>query len=69
MSNKMKAAVLHEFNQPLQIEEVDIPTPGPGQIVVKMQASVSVIPTCTLSKAIGQSNQAPRLSLVMKVSA
>lgn len=39
MSNKMKAAVLHEFNQPLQIEEVDIPTPGPGQIVVKMQAS------------------------------
>lgn len=39
MSNKMKAAILHEFNQPLQIEEVDIPTPGPGQIVVKMQAS------------------------------
>lgn len=39
MSNKMKAAVLHEFNQPLQIEEVDIPTPGPGQILVKMQAS------------------------------
>lgn len=39
MSNKMKAAVLHEFNQALQIEEVDIPTPGPGQIVVKMQAS------------------------------
>ncbi|MGM8908541.1 alcohol dehydrogenase AdhP [Psychrobacter sp. 1U1] len=39
MSNKMKAAVLHEFNQPLQIEEVDIPTPGAGQIVVKMQAS------------------------------
>ncbi len=39
MANKMKAAVLHEFNQPLQIEEVDIPTPGPGQILVKMQAS------------------------------
>ncbi|MGO2020689.1 alcohol dehydrogenase AdhP [Psychrobacter sp.] len=39
MSNKMKAAVLHEFNQPLQIEEVDIPTPGDGEIVVKMQAS------------------------------
>lgn len=35
----MKAAVLHEFNQPLQIEEVDIPTPGAGEIVVKMQAS------------------------------
>ena len=39
MSHKMKAAVLHEFGQPLQIEEVDIPTPGAGQIVVKMQAS------------------------------
>lgn len=39
MNNKMKAAVLHEFNQPLQIEEVDIPMPGPGEIVVKMQAS------------------------------
>ncbi|MDN6275870.1 alcohol dehydrogenase AdhP [Psychrobacter sp.] len=39
MSNKMKAAILHEFNQPLQIEEVDIPTPGAGEIVVKMQAS------------------------------
>lgn len=39
MSNKMKAAVLHEFGQPLQIEEVDIPTAGAGQIVVKMQAS------------------------------
>ncbi|MFC6381558.1 alcohol dehydrogenase AdhP [Psychrobacter glacincola] len=39
MSNKMKAAVLHEFGQPLQIEEVDIPTPSSGEIVVKMQAS------------------------------
>ena len=35
----MKAAVLHEFNQPLQIEEVDIPTVGAGQILVKMEAS------------------------------
>ncbi|MGO2279078.1 MULTISPECIES: alcohol dehydrogenase AdhP [unclassified Psychrobacter] len=39
MTDKMKAAVLHEFNQPLKIEEVDTPTPGPGQILVKMQAS------------------------------
>ncbi len=39
MSNKMKAAVLHEFGQALQIEEVDIPTPGAGEILVKMQAS------------------------------
>ncbi len=39
MANKMKAAVLHEFGQPLQIEEVDIPTPRAGEVVVKMQAS------------------------------
>ncbi|MBU5617910.1 alcohol dehydrogenase AdhP [Psychrobacter sp. TAE2020] len=39
MSNKMKAAVLHEFGQALEIEEVDIPTPGAGEILVKMQAS------------------------------
>ena len=31
MTDKMKAAVLHEFNQPLKIEEVDTPTPGAGQ--------------------------------------
>lgn len=35
----MKAAVVREFHQPLQIEEVAIPTPGPGQIQVKIQAS------------------------------
>lgn len=39
MSNKMKAAVLYKFGEPLKIEEVDIPTPASGQIVVKMQAS------------------------------
>ena len=39
MSNKMKAAVLHEFGQDLKIEEVDIPTVGAGQILVKMEAS------------------------------
>ncbi len=39
MTNKMKAAVLHEFGQDLKIEEVDIPTVGAGQILVKMEAS------------------------------
>ena len=40
MTNKMKAAVLHEFGQDLKIEEVDIPTVGAGQILVKMEASI-----------------------------
>ncbi|WP_230655893.1 alcohol dehydrogenase AdhP [Psychrobacter sp. I-STPA10] len=39
MSNKMKAAVVHEFGKPLSIEEVDIPTPSDGEIVVNIQAS------------------------------
>lgn len=34
----MKAAVVREFHQPLVIEEAPIPTPGPGQIQVKIQA-------------------------------
>jgi alcohol dehydrogenase, propanol-preferring len=35
----MKAAVLHAFGKPLTIDEVPTPTPGPGEIVVKIEAS------------------------------
>src|SRR5208282_1858923 len=38
MAEMMKAAVVHEFSAPLRIEEVRIPTPGPGQILVKVAA-------------------------------
>ncbi|ANA12623.1 MULTISPECIES: alcohol dehydrogenase AdhP [Acetobacter] len=38
MSGKMKAAVVHEFGKPLTIEELDIPTIKPTQILVKMIA-------------------------------
>ena len=31
----MKAAVLHELNKPLVIEEIDIDEPGPGWVMVK----------------------------------
>ena len=34
----MRAAVFHGPNQPLAIEEVPTPTPGPGQILVKVAA-------------------------------
>lgn len=37
--NKMKAAILKEFHQDLSIEEVDIPQPGYGEILVKVRAS------------------------------
>jgi propanol-preferring alcohol dehydrogenase len=35
---KMKAAVIHEFGQPLVIEDVPVPTPGNNQILVKVIA-------------------------------
>ncbi|MCS6937875.1 MAG: alcohol dehydrogenase AdhP [Roseiflexaceae bacterium] len=35
----MKAAVVHDFQQPLRIEELPKPEPGFGEIVVKIEAS------------------------------
>ena len=37
--NKMKAAVVREFGAPLTLEEVTVPRPGQGQILVKIAAS------------------------------
>jgi len=39
MTKTMKAAVVRQFGQPLSIEEVPIPTPGPGEVLVKIIAS------------------------------
>ena len=38
MARKMKAAVVKNFGAPLVIEEVPVPTPGPGQVLVKVEA-------------------------------
>lgn len=38
MSREMHAAVVEEFGKPLVLKEVEIPTPGSGQIVVKTEA-------------------------------
>lgn len=38
MQKTMKAAVVRAFGQPLVIEEVAVPMPGPGQILVKIAA-------------------------------
>ncbi|BDG03172.1 alcohol dehydrogenase AdhP [Anaeromyxobacter oryzae] len=35
----MKAAVVREFKAPLRIEDLPKPTPGPGEVVVKIEAS------------------------------
>jgi len=38
MSHTMQAAVVEQFGKPMVIREIDIPTPGPGQILVKTEA-------------------------------
>ena len=38
MNPKMQAAFVEQFGHPLVIREVDIPTPGPGQVLVKTEA-------------------------------
>ncbi|EHN12519.1 Alcohol dehydrogenase [Patulibacter medicamentivorans] len=35
----MKAAVVHSFTEPLTIEDVPVPTPGPEQVLVRIEAS------------------------------
>ncbi|PZP48188.1 MAG: alcohol dehydrogenase AdhP [Pseudopedobacter saltans] len=39
LPSKMKAAVVHDFGQPLQIEEVEVKRPGKNEILVKVIAS------------------------------
>ncbi|MGV8950564.1 MAG: zinc-dependent alcohol dehydrogenase [Cypionkella sp.] len=38
MAQKMQSATVVQFGQPLVLREWDIPTPGPGQILVKTEA-------------------------------
>ncbi len=38
MPRTMLAAVVENFGQPMVIREIDVPTPGPGQILVKTEA-------------------------------
>jgi len=39
MASTMKAAVVREFGRSLSIEDVPIPTPGPGEVLVKIVAT------------------------------
>lgn len=39
MAATMKAAVVRSFHEPLTIEEVALPTPGPGQVLIRVVAS------------------------------
>lgn len=39
VAQKMRAAVVHQFGEPLRIEELPVPEPGPGEMVVKLAAT------------------------------
>lgn len=39
MAKRMKAAVVHAFGEPLRVEDVPVPDPGNGQVLVKVEAS------------------------------
>src|SRR6476619_7078400 len=39
MAKTMRAAVVHEFGKPLRIEEVPVPTPGEGEVLIKVMAN------------------------------
>jgi propanol-preferring alcohol dehydrogenase len=54
MAKKMQAAFVEHFGKPLVFMEVDVPTPGPGQILVKTEACGVCPPTCTQRPAIGR---------------
>lgn len=38
MAGKMKAAVVYKFKEPLRLEEMAVPEPGEGQVLVKIEA-------------------------------
>ena len=39
MPQKMRAAVVRRFGEPRAIEEWDVPTPGPGQVLIRYHAT------------------------------
>lgn len=39
MFSTMRAAVVHAFDRPLTIDELPVPQPGPGEILVRIEAS------------------------------
>ncbi len=39
MAKTMRAAVVRAFGGPLRIEEVPIPAPGPGEVLIKVVAT------------------------------
>jgi Zn-dependent alcohol dehydrogenase len=64
----MKAAVVRNFGSPLAIEDLPVPQTGPGEVLVKVKALVSVTPICT-PPLIGLSSPFHRSFPAMKLPA
>ena len=62
MESTMKAAVVREFGKPLVMEEVAVPRPGAGQILVKIAATGMPL------RAIGRSSPIHPSFLVTRAS-
>ncbi len=69
MAETFRAAVVHELGEPLVVEEIDLPVPGPNEALVKVTTRASATPTCTPPTATGRSSRARRSSLVTRESA
>jgi hypothetical protein len=52
-STAVKAAVVTELGRPLSVREVPVPELGPGQVLVRIQASVCVTPTSMPPRLMG----------------
>jgi NADPH:quinone reductase-like Zn-dependent oxidoreductase len=52
----MKAAVVHDFIQPLSIENVAMPEPGDGQVLGGSRPVAFATPTSMPRTAIGRSS-------------
>jgi Zn-dependent alcohol dehydrogenase len=54
MAQMMKAAVVQEFGKPLKIEEVPIPTPRRGEVLIKLVANAFAIRTSMRPRVTGR---------------
>lgn len=61
MSDKqtMRAAVLREFHQPLSVEELSMPVPGPDEVLVKVMASGLCLTDAHIQEGIIKSVRLP----------
>jgi D-arabinose 1-dehydrogenase-like Zn-dependent alcohol dehydrogenase len=54
MTKTMKAAVVHGFGRPVTIDDIPIPDPGPGELLVKVTRAAFATQTCTRQTGIGR---------------